>query len=829
MAWTGVLAGVVLGLAGAALAEEGGLPRLHTDGRWWVDESGQRVELKGCNLGNWLLLEPWMLGLEDAQFRDQHEILSTLVRRFGTDRAEALLDVYRANWITAREFEFVSSFGFNVVRVPFHHALLATDERPFDLRTDAFEWLDRAVELAEQAGVYVILDMHGVPGGQSTGMPSGRVGENDLWGSEAYQKRTAWLWQRIAERYRGRSSVVAYDLINEPWGDSRTDVREELVVIVERIIRAIREVDPDKLCFAPGSLRGFKFYGHPRQRGWNAVGFTEHFYPGLFGNGAPSLETHARFLGHNLAAKRGLVSQLDVPYLVGEFNVVFDYSAQPELMRRYFDDFAASGWAATMWALRTLHAEGGVHPDNWYLVTNAKPFVLPDLHTAAYDEIEQAFRALGTMELAADEKLRAALTAPRTTPLQLAKAGAVIPPGAASTDRISGWGHADVGGAQPGGGRQDDLGRITVWGGGGDIWGNFDAFHFAHKPAGDEFETSAWLRSFEPPHHHAKAGWMLRESTAPDAAHVLVHAFPDGRVMLGWRDRRGGIMQERCLGVMGFPVGLGLERKGGSLYVRFAGAEGTWRREAVPRIESLETGGLLGLAILAHDELLLASATFWGINQPFHPVGEAPRTERDRLRNGSFEVAGDAEHARDQARDWKRWGAWFNREDGWTPRADGRCVLGYHHWRLGSTDSSGTYQDVSGLVPGTGYTFTVQANRDLPADGKHGPESIELRIESPHEGRLLRVASQTYRFEDLASGDAWSTLRVAGTIPTDQARVLIIVYPSRETPRDAALKFDRASLRTKSAEGTVSSLSLSLSNLEAESWTVASGEVGAVP
>ena len=783
---------VALQAAPARGGSDSPLPRLKPDGHWLVDEQGQRVVLKGCNLGNWLLIEPWLLALDDERIRDQHDLITTLESRFGNERAERLMDTYRANWITPREFEVVKSFGFNVVRVPFHHGLLANEERPFDLREDAFEWLDRAVEMAEQAGVYVILDMHGAPGGQSTDMPSGRIGQNKLWGNEVNQKRTAWLWQRIAERYRGRPAVVAYDLLNEPWGDFQEDVRPELVSIVDRIYRAIREVDPDTLILAAGTLRGMAFYGRPQDRGWTNVGFTEHFYPGLFSQGSPSLETHARFITYKLAAKRRIVEQLGVPYLMGEFNVVFDSAAQPELMRRYFDIYGSNGWLATMWTIRMIHPDGGVRPHNWYLATNAEPFALPDLHTASYEQIEHAFHQLGTQPLAVDEELRTALTASSSSPLRLADLPP-IPPEAPATDSIQGWTSTDVAATLPGGQQRQVDDRVTIYGSGADVWADRDEFHYLHRDADDCFAVQAWLMSFDASHQFAKAGWMLRESLSPDAAHVLVHAFPDGRVMLAWRSEPGGQTQERTLSISGRPVGLGMERGRGVVWARYCDADGHWHREQVGEIPALAHGGLLGLIVSSHDEAVLAAATFQGLeDQTFPPRshGDGPRS---LLENGSFELVKDAKTAPDQPGNWDRWGHWFNREKDWTPRRDGKSVLGYHHWQIDSADNSGVYQDVTGIEPGSRCSFRVYANRDVPAAGKHGPDSVELRIESLYQGRLLTVASQTYQAKDLASGDGWSLLQTTGTIPTDKARVLIVVNPSREAPRDSAIKFDSAS------------------------------------
>jgi hypothetical protein len=43
-------------------------------------------------------------------------------------------------------------------------------------------------------------------------------------------------------------------------------------------------------------LSGIEIYGAPQEHGWGNVGFTEHYYPGMFGMGDPTPETHAKFI-----------------------------------------------------------------------------------------------------------------------------------------------------------------------------------------------------------------------------------------------------------------------------------------------------------------------------------------------------------------------------------------------------------------------------------------------------------------------------------------------------------------------------------------------------
>src|SRR3954467_4309579 len=146
-----IFIGLMVPLSLSVARAAGDLPALRADGARMVDPSGKPVILRGCNLGNWLMIEPWMLG-GCIEAQDQGQINDILRSRFGDERGYGLMELYRENYITARDFELLKSFGFNVVRVPFDYRLMQDEKAPYTMRSDAFKWLDRALELAEQAG-----------------------------------------------------------------------------------------------------------------------------------------------------------------------------------------------------------------------------------------------------------------------------------------------------------------------------------------------------------------------------------------------------------------------------------------------------------------------------------------------------------------------------------------------------------------------------------------------------------------------------------------------------------------------------------------------------
>ncbi len=372
----------------ATVAEAQRLDYLTTDGIAFADESGDPVILRGCNIGNWLLLEMWMQASWDGTIPDQHTLETVLTERFGATEKDRLMEVWRSSFVTERDFDLINTFDFNVVRLPFWHTILEDDSAPFILKEDAFVWMDRAIEWAEQRGIYVILDLHGAAGSQGWEHHSGWEGRNELWTSQENQDRTVWLWRQIAERYRHRTSIAAFDLLNEPWGSTDPQLRD----LIYRISAEVREVDPFRIVLLPGHYSGIGLYGNPRDRGLTNAAFTHHFYPGLFGGGDPTVATHAAHFENTGSAYAQQLRDLNAPFLVGEMNVVHESSGGGEMMRHHFDYYAAQGWATTAWSWKVYTSGGGAGADSWGMTTNSRVGPYISATTWICDNWDSSFR-----------------------------------------------------------------------------------------------------------------------------------------------------------------------------------------------------------------------------------------------------------------------------------------------------------------------------------------------------------------------------------------------------------------------------------------------------
>lgn len=102
-----------------------------------------------------------------------------------------------------RYFDEVKSWGSNIVRFPIHPS------RWRALGEDKYlEILDQGIAMAEQAGLYVILDWHSI----------GNL-RTELYQHKMYhttKTETFQFWRTMAKRYGDNSTVAFFELFNEP-------------------------------------------------------------------------------------------------------------------------------------------------------------------------------------------------------------------------------------------------------------------------------------------------------------------------------------------------------------------------------------------------------------------------------------------------------------------------------------------------------------------------------------------------------------------------------------------------------------------------------------
>jgi len=233
---------------------------LHRQDKKIVKGNGQEIFLKGIGLGGWLLQEGYMLHTSDFA-NAQWQIRAKILDLVGETNTELFYQTYRNNYVRKADIDSIKSWGFNSIRLPFHYNLFATNTNPPTFINLGFEIIDSLLGWCKQNEIYLILDMHGAPGGQSAEPISDYNPANpSLWESESNKTLTVQIWRKIAERYKDEVWIGGYDILNEPaWNLPQNN--QPLRDLYIRITDTIRAVDNNHLLFIEGNWFATDFNG----------------------------------------------------------------------------------------------------------------------------------------------------------------------------------------------------------------------------------------------------------------------------------------------------------------------------------------------------------------------------------------------------------------------------------------------------------------------------------------------------------------------------------------------------------------------------------------
>jgi endoglucanase len=234
---------------------------LKVQGKNIVDSAGSEILLKAIGIGGWWLQEGYMF--EYSSFaKTQHDFKQKIEDLVGAENTETFYDAFRNNFVTDRDIDSIASWGFNSIRLPMHYNLLISASEPDTFLVGGFQMIDSLLAWCKANQLYLILDLHGAPGGQGH---DAAISDYDstkpsLWESQENKDLTVTLWREIARRYASEKWIGGYDLINEPNWDlgSNNQALRDLYV---DITNAIREVDTKHILFIEGNWFATDFKG----------------------------------------------------------------------------------------------------------------------------------------------------------------------------------------------------------------------------------------------------------------------------------------------------------------------------------------------------------------------------------------------------------------------------------------------------------------------------------------------------------------------------------------------------------------------------------------
>ncbi|KAI0950502.1 hypothetical protein AcV7_008947, partial [Taiwanofungus camphoratus] len=180
---------------------------------------------QSVNLGSWFVHEQWMTpSVFTCASGKQISELDIASGWGATVSARAVLEQHWDTFINQTDFEYLASIGINTVRLPIGYWSLGPDfcqGTPFAPVAEVYQnsWarVARAINMAGEAGIGVLVDLHGAPGSQN-GQPHSGISDGtvNLFSDPSNVDKTIAILTFLMEQLVNVTNVVGIQMLNEP-------------------------------------------------------------------------------------------------------------------------------------------------------------------------------------------------------------------------------------------------------------------------------------------------------------------------------------------------------------------------------------------------------------------------------------------------------------------------------------------------------------------------------------------------------------------------------------------------------------------------------------
>ena len=315
--------------------------------------------VRGVNLSGWLVLESWVTpGVFAASGAlDERD----LVRSLGHDRYRLLVDRHRENFIQEQDFKAIAARGYNAVRIKVPWFLLGDDGPAPGDYVGCAEYVDKAIEWADAAGIDVLLDLALLPG------PSGVLAWN---AQSSYRAICLEVLAGIAERYAEYDAFLGIEVLDRPvpyQRDGRKPSLHRLRNFYRDAYETIRKAGGDRpivVLSDAGDPNGWRFFMSRRR--YHNVWLDSHQYHYRDNSHAQTL-ADARELVRDSRKALAAAESSRLPVIVGEWSAalpIADSSLTPEgriaLERVYASEQLTAFSQAQGWFFQTWKTTGKI-------------------------------------------------------------------------------------------------------------------------------------------------------------------------------------------------------------------------------------------------------------------------------------------------------------------------------------------------------------------------------------------------------------------------------------------------------------------------------------
>jgi len=308
------------------------------------------LNIKGVNLGGWLVIQPWVTPSLFYQFEgrpreatamDMHSFCAIL----GPWEGNRQLREHWQKWVTKEDLEQLVQQGINTVRVPVGDWMWTPYEPYAGCTTGALEELLRVIQICTRVGLKLLIDLHGVRDSQNGFDNSGHI-MNVTWSqdgtsfahwpyrSASWQgtfdpqtmtyssvswdnvRATVQILQRIAISLRQYPAVIGLEALNEPWQFTPLDL---LKTFYWESYWAVRATAPHWLFVIHDAFRFDSWAGF--MKGCAGVALDTHIYQAWF-----DIRSQQSFLDNACSWRQRIrdVQENGMPVIVCEWSLATD-------------------------------------------------------------------------------------------------------------------------------------------------------------------------------------------------------------------------------------------------------------------------------------------------------------------------------------------------------------------------------------------------------------------------------------------------------------------------------------------------------------------------
>ncbi len=185
------------------------------------------------------------------------------------------------------------------------------------------------------------------------------------------------------------------------------------------------------------------------------------------------------------------------------------------------------------------------------------------------------------------------------------------------------WVTADIGAVAATGSATYNGGTFEVTGSGADIEVAADEFRYVYQTSSGDCSIVARVATQDNPDPWAKAGVMIRESTAAGSINAAVLITPGNGVRFQWRTASGGATTSTGVAGVVAPCWLKLQRGTNSFAAYYSSNGVAWTQVGTSQTIAMASSATLGLAVTSHADGTLCTSTMDNVTvgPPAQPTG----------------------------------------------------------------------------------------------------------------------------------------------------------------------------------------------------------------